>query len=71
MNRYHRRRTPDLQDNLTAGLVAAGLALGVAAASFYLVRLYLAREPLEPLPSSGPGGERSLPPPDQPEGAPV
>jgi hypothetical protein len=52
MSRYYRRTTPGLRENLGAGLVAIGMAAGVAAASFYLVRLFLAREPLEPLPPS-------------------
>jgi hypothetical protein len=54
MSRYYRRTTPGPRENLGAGLVAAGLAAGVAAASFYLVRLFLAREPLDPASSAGP-----------------
>jgi hypothetical protein len=50
MNRYYRRTTPGRQENLEAGVVAAGLAVGVGALTFYLVRLFLAREPLDPLP---------------------
>jgi hypothetical protein len=50
MSRYYRRTTPGLRENLEAGMVAAGLAVGVGALTFYLVRLFLAREPLDPLP---------------------
>ncbi|MGW8266122.1 MAG: hypothetical protein ACWGSQ_07120 [Longimicrobiales bacterium] len=55
MSRYYRRTTPGVRENWGAGLVAAGLALGVASLSFYLVRAFLAREPLEPVPR-GPAG---------------
>jgi hypothetical protein len=50
MSRYYRRTTPGLRENLEAGMAAAGLAVGVGALTFYLVRLFLAREPLDPLP---------------------
>ena len=60
MSPYYVRRTPGLRENLEAGLVAAGVALGVGAVSFYLLRLLLAREPLEPLPTGSSRGE--LPP---------
>ena len=49
MNRYFRRTEPGRRENLRAGLVAGSVAVIGAAASFYLVRLILAREPLEPL----------------------
>ncbi|MFH1766320.1 MAG: hypothetical protein ABIF09_19225 [Gemmatimonadota bacterium] len=52
MSRFYRRTKPGLGENLRAGLVAGALAGTVAAVSFYLVRLFLAREPLEPLPTS-------------------
>ena len=49
MSRYYRRTKPGLGENLRAGLVAGGVAATVAAVSFYVVRLFLAREPLDPL----------------------
>ena len=59
MSRYYARKTPGLKENLEAGIVAAGLAAGVGAVAFYLLRILRAREPLEPLP---PGPTRgSLP----------
>ena len=51
MSRYYRRTPPGRKVNLGAGLISAGLALGVASISFYLVRTFLAREPLPELPS--------------------
>ena len=60
MSRFYRRTKPSLKDNLGAGALAAGLAAGVAAVSFYFVRLFLAREPLEPV-ESAPEVEASLP----------
>ena len=61
MSRYYRRTTPGTRENLSAALVAAGLAVGMASISFYLVRIFLSREPL----ATGPGeprGEQSTPP---------
>jgi hypothetical protein len=52
MNRYYRRTEPGRRETLSAALVAGSVAVIGAAVSFYLVRLVLAREPLEPL---GPG----------------
>ncbi|MFC1791889.1 hypothetical protein ACFL0I_05460 [Gemmatimonadota bacterium] len=52
MSRFYRRTKPGVRENLGAGLLAAGLAAGVASVSFYLVRLFLAREPLESSPPS-------------------
>jgi hypothetical protein len=49
LTRFYRRKQPGAKENLGAGLLALGLATGVAAVSFYLVRLFLAREPLEEL----------------------
>ena len=59
MTRYFRRTDPGTSENLRAGLVAGALATAVAAVSFYLVRIFLSREPLEPLPAEHPG--ESLP----------
>jgi hypothetical protein len=50
MSRFYRRTRPRCGDNLQAGLIAGSLATVAAGVSFYLVRLFLAREPLEPLP---------------------
>ena len=61
MSRFYRRTKPSLKENLEAGFLAAGLAAGVAAVSFYFVRLFLAREPLEPVPKASPQ-EDALPP---------
>jgi len=63
MSLFYRRTTPGTRENWGAGLVAAGLGLGVASISFYLVRIFLSREALEPLEplsehKSGPGDER-------------
>jgi hypothetical protein len=58
MTRYYRRTDPGAGENLRAGLVAGALATTVAAVSFYLVRLFLSREPLEPLDSKGPDKSR-------------
>ena len=49
MTTYYRRKEPGSGENLRAGLVAGGLAAAVAAVSFYFVRIFLAREPLESL----------------------
>jgi len=63
VSRYFRRTTPGTRENVGAGLAAVGLAASVAAVTFYLVRLFLAREPLGPsTPPSLPGPQlRSLP----------
>ena len=53
MTRYYRAKRPGSRENLGAGLVALGLAAGVAAVSFYFVRLFLAREPMEELADEG------------------
>ncbi|MFO8175090.1 MAG: hypothetical protein R6T96_12455 [Longimicrobiales bacterium] len=52
MTVYYRRTTPGPRENLGAGLAAVGLAAAVGAATFYLARLLLAREPF----FSGPPG---------------
>jgi hypothetical protein len=56
VTRYIRRKDPGPGENLRAGLVAGALAVATAAVSFYLVRLVLSREPLEPL-EGGTAGE--------------
>lgn len=55
MTGYFRRTDPGPGENLRAGLVAGALATTVAAVSFYLVRVFLAREPLEPIGPEDPG----------------
>ena len=68
MSPYYRRTTPGPRENLTAGLVAGGLAAGVGALAFYLVRIFLARESLGPVRGSvtaegrGAEGPTSSPP---------
>ena len=49
MTRYYRRKEAGSGENLRAGLVAGGLAAAVAAVSFYFVRIFLSREPLDSL----------------------
>jgi len=58
MSPLYRRTSPGKRENVGAALVAAGLALGVASVSFYLVRIFLAREPLETLRKADGGGAR-------------
>jgi len=70
MSPFYQRTAPGPRENWSAALVAAGLALGVASVSFYLVRTFLAREPLEPLPRAQGGrrdGEEKLPSATGPE----
>ncbi len=58
MSRFYIRREPGPRETLGAGLVAVGAALGVAAVSFYLTRILLSRDVLQPLPGEdgdGPG----------------
>jgi hypothetical protein len=59
-------KKPGPAENLRAGLVAGGIAATAAAVSFYLARVFMSREWLEPLDHSGteedtetrtPGGE--------------
>lgn len=45
---YYRRIDPGPGETLRAGLAAGAIAAAAAAVSFYLVRVYLARERLEP-----------------------
>lgn len=40
------RTRPTTEDNAGAGLAALAVAAGVGVATFYLVRLFLAREPV-------------------------
>jgi hypothetical protein len=42
-------KKPGPAENLRAGLVAGGVAAAVAAISFYLTRVLMSREALEPL----------------------
>jgi hypothetical protein len=60
MSPYFRRRKPGLKENLEAGVMAAGLAAGVAAVTFYLGRLLLSRDPLWPLDSESSGKSERL-----------
>jgi hypothetical protein len=57
MSRYYRIKRAGPAENLKAGLVAGGIAAAVAAASFYLTRVFLSREALEPLTGSPSEGE--------------
>jgi hypothetical protein len=57
MTRYYRRKEPGAAENLRAGLVAGALATTVAAVSFYFVRLFLSKEPLEPRSEVAAGSE--------------
>jgi len=41
------RLEPDRKDDAAAAVLAVTLGLGVGAVAFYLVRLFLAREPLD------------------------
>ena len=60
MTRYYRRKEAGRRENLGAGLVAAGLATTVAAVSFYLVKIFLSREPLDPVGEGDSRGEKAL-----------
>jgi len=55
MTVYYRRTTPGPRENLGAGMAALGLGAGVAAVTFYLVRILLAREPFSSGPPAGGG----------------
>ena len=48
-NRYFRRKDPGPMENWKAGLVAGALSAAVASVSFYLTRVLLSRESMEPL----------------------
>ena len=59
MTRYRRRRPPDPSRTAAAAAVAAGVAVGVGAVTYYLTRIFLAREPLKgPGASAVEAGER-------------
>lgn len=47
-NRYYRRVKPGSGGTLKAGMAAGLLGASVAGISFYLVRLFLSRERLDP-----------------------
>ena len=49
MTRYYRRIEGGRKSSIQAGLVAGGVATVVGAVSYYLVKLLLAREPLDPI----------------------
>ena len=49
MRRRWIRNEPSRRDNALAALAAAGVAAGVAAVTFYLARVFLSREEIEPL----------------------
>lgn len=59
MSVYYRRTTPGARENLGAGMAAFGVAAGVAAVTFYLTRLFLAREPFSPSPPKPAPGRKS------------
>ena len=54
MTRYYRRKKTGPKENLRAGLIAGALATSVAAVSFYLTRIFLSREAMEPVEGEGP-----------------
>lgn len=52
------RVPPEPRDTLAVGVVASVVAAGVGLATFYLLRTFLAREPLKGSPPPGPLRER-------------
>jgi hypothetical protein len=75
MSGFYRRTNPGIRENAGAGLAAFGVAAGAAAVTFYLVRIFLAREPLGPFdpprlpsPEGLPPKEGDSPPPGVTEG---
>jgi hypothetical protein len=72
MTRYRRRR-PRPSETVTSAAVSLAIGAAAAATAFYVVRLFLAREPLdgpalspgEASPRGGPGAGRSLPDPSK------
>jgi hypothetical protein len=67
MTRYYRRKKAGSSENLRAGLVAGALATSVAAISFYLARLFLSKEAMEPADLHG-STDRSPGGPEEDEG---
>lgn len=52
------RVPPEPRDTVAAGIVAGAVAAGVGLVTFYLLRTFLAREPLKGPPSPGTLQER-------------
>lgn len=62
MRARYRRLRPSRADDVVAALASVLLGAGVAAAAFYVTRLFLAREVIElPQQIDSPGGSTSLP----------
>ena len=57
MTRYYRRVERGRKTSVQAGLVAGGIAAAVGAVSYYVVRLLLSREALEPVAEESPARE--------------
>lgn len=56
MSKYYRRKEPGPGEDLKAGMLAGVLGVAVAAVSFYLTRLIISRDTLEPLDPLDPSG---------------
>ena len=68
MTIHYRKTSPGLRENLGAGMAALGAAAGVAAVTFYFVRILMAREAIPGEPpelrsegASSPGPEAHSP----------